>query len=1040
MNIHSPDEDELAWVGPSFIMPAARPPELLNPEPPAQAGDPVDLFSGIQVITNTDIAVAGSRGTIGVTRTYRSLTTVGGPFGIGTNHNYNYAVDSLAPQNAAVLNIIMPDGNRYPFPRVGSAFVNSTIPMFKGATMTANADSSVDLRWKNGTVYHFVPANFLLGSLLASIRDPNGNTITISRDGAFRVAQVTDPVGRSLTFAYDSSGRITSITDPIGRSVQYTYNSQGTIATFTDPAGGVTQYGYDAQNRMIRVTDPRGIVQAQNTLDANGRVIQQLRPDSGVLTFTYTPINPVAPNSQMLQTQVVDSKGVLAAYRFNPEGFVTDVTATQGQTRRIARLPGSNLRASVVEGPSSAGFTYDANGNMLSSTDATGRSTQYTYDPVFSKVASTTDPLGHVAQFTYDARGNPISVVDPKGNRSSYQYDSTGLLIESTDALNQKTKFIYDGFGNLITVTDPLGNTTSNLYDGISRLIATRDSLGRQTSFTYDARGRLRTRTDAKGGVTTFTYDANGNLLSVQDARNNTTSFTYDAMNRLVTRTNALGQTDTRTYDTNGNLVTFVDRRGQTSTFAYDNLNRLVSETYQDATVTRTYDVLGRLALVNDSAASVFTFSYDAAGRLTGSSTPFGTVSYTYDGRGAMALRQVGGQPAVSYSYDQAGNLTSAAIPQASATFTYNARNQLSGITRLNGVSSAFGYDAPGRLLSLVHSRGPSIIDAQSYTYDAVGNRIARSTNIAQPLITQAVANQFNAANQLIQFGTTPNTYDANGNLAREGAATIYTWDSRNRLKSIARAGGQTTNFTYDFAGNLIVQAESGTSLNVTKYFVLDDLTNVAHQTASDGSSYSALTGRSIDSHLAIIQASGQVQYGLGDAINSTVAAVDQVGANSMQMVYEPYGQTTTTGTYPYAFTGRTRVTAELYYNRARFYSSSTGRFISEDPLHVRAGDMNLYRYGHNSPVMYRDPLGLWPNPLPPPFTVEDILKDYFGPPGDLPGPTGPFDGPDSLILIGIPEERIPPPPYLQTPDTTPLFISDPRLLHPPPIASCPQK
>src|SRR5262249_26039093 len=163
------------------------------------------------------------------------------------------------------------------------------------------------------------------------------------------------------------------------------------------------------------------------------------------------------------------------------------------------------------------------------------------------------------------------------------------------------------------------------------------------------------------------------------------------------------------------------------------------------------------------------------------------------------------------------------------------------------------------------------------------------------------------------------------GNLVQEGNSAAYTWDSRNRLKSIVTSASQTTNFTYDFAGNLIQQADTGTSLNLTKYFVLDNLTNVAYQAASDGSSYSVLAGRSIDSHLAIVQSNGEVQYGLSDAINSTIATVDQSGAVKSQLLYEPYGQTAMTGPYPFQFTGRT-ASANLNYYRARFYNSQTGR------------------------------------------------------------------------------------------------------------------
>jgi RHS repeat-associated protein len=766
--------------------------------------------------------------------------------------------------------------------------------------------------------------------------------------------------------------------------VQYAYNAKGTLATVTDPAGGITKYTYDASNNLLTVTDARGIVQAQNTLDANGRVVQQVRPDGGALTFSYALLNPLAVTSQVMQAQVTDSQGVQAIYRFNPQGFVTDVTATQGQTRHVERAPGTNVVSFVKEASAATTYTYDSNGNVLTSTDATGLTTRFTYDPVFNKVTSITDPVGNVTRFTYDGHGNLLTSTDANGNTTSYQYDPTGLLLQVTDTLGQKTQFTYDALGNLISVADPLGNTSSYAYDGISRLIETKDALSRLTSFSYDALSRLTKRTDPKSGITQFTYDPDGNLLSVQDARNNTTAFTYDVMNRLGTRTDPLGKADTRAYDTNGNLVSFVDRRGQTSTFTYDNLNRLVGQSYQDATVARTYDVLGRLAQVNDSAAGVFSFAYDLVGRLTSSSNPNGTVNYAYDGRGAMASRQVAGQPALTYTYDPAGNLVSAALPQASANFAYDPRNQLSAISRLNGVSSTFAYDSDARVLSLTHSAGASTIDAESYTYDAVNSRTGHSTSIGQSLITQPTVNQFNFANQLIQFGTVQNSYDANGNLIQEGNTASYAWDARNRLKSIMTAAGQTTTFTYDFAGNLIAQADSGTSLNLAKSFVLDNLTNVAYQTASDGTSYSVLSGRSIDSHLAIAQSNGQVQYGLSDAINSTTATVDQTGAVKAQFLYDSFGQTTATGAYPFQYTGRVPVSANLYYYRARFYNAATGRFISEDAIRFIRKDANLYRYARNVPTNFRDPYGRQASPGDG-FTVDVSDQTPHGPYGDWP-------------------------------------------------------
>jgi RHS repeat-associated protein len=594
----------------------------------------------------------------------------------------------------------------------------------------------------------------------------------------------------------------------------------------------------------------------------------------------------------------------------------------------------------------------------LTSTDPTGLTTTFTYEQTHSKVASITDPLGNVSRFAYDARGNLTTTTDATTNVTSYLYDSNGLITQVIDALQQTTKYGYDGFGNLASITAPLGETRMYGYDPISRLIQVTDALGRRTFFSYDALGRMVTRTNAQGGVTTSTYDPDGNLLLVRDAKGNSTAFAYDSMNRVVSRTDALGKSDTRTWDMNGNLVTYVDRRGVISAFMYDNLNRLTTETYPDAMVARTYDFVGRPVQVNDSAAGIFSFTRDLAGRLISSSTPYGTVNYNYDGRGLMFSRQVVSQPTVTYTYDAAANLISAAMPPSSAAFAYNPRGKLSRVSRLNGVNTSYAYDADARLIGITHSNSASVIDSESYQYDGAGNRVSHAAGSGQPLMTPATTNQFNASNQLVTFGPVMNSYDANGNLVQQGSTVAYTWDARNRLRSIITAAGQTTIFTYDFAGNLIEQADSGTSLNLRRRFVLDDLTDVAYETASDGSFYSVLSGRALDSHLAVLPPTGPAQYGLVDAINSTIAAVDQSGAILSRYAYEPFGQTATGGTYPFQFGGRNFVAPNLSYNRARFYNSQTGRFISEDAVRFLPKDTNLYRYARNNPTLFRDPKG----------------------------------------------------------------------------------
>jgi RHS repeat-associated protein len=942
-----------------------------------QAGEPVDLASGIQVERVRDIAINGQRSPIFIERVYRTLSTKPGPFGIGTSHNYAYQADTILTitgQGAIVL--IGPDGSQSMFnEQPDSTFINSTIPSLRGAVMTHPSQTVVNLRFRNGTTHVFQAlVNGQFTFYLTSITDANGNAITITRGNPSfpdQVTRVTDPVGRSLTLTYDSSDRITAITDPIGRTVSYVYNAQGTLAMVTDPAGGTTIYTYDSQNRLTQIKDARGVITGQNTYDTNGRVIQQVQADGGVIKFAYTLLNPSVPASPVLLTAVTDALGNRTTYRFDPNGFLLNVTDPTGQMRNFIRDPQhSNLPAAITGagtcpacGDPKVGdqqYTHDAVGNVLSKTDALGDTTTYTYDLVFNKITSVTDPLGNRTTFTYDSAGKLVKKSDPNGNLTAFVRNSFGQVVQATDPLGKVTTFAYDTFGNVASITDPLGNKTSLTYDQISRVVKVQDPRGTTTQFGYDALNRRVSITDGAGNTVRTTYDPVGHFLSLTDELGQTTSFAYDPFGRLDSSTDSRGKTGTVTFDLNGNAVGFVDRRGQTGTFSYDAVNRPTLKSYQDgSTVAFSYYADGHLQRVVDSAGGTFDFSYDSAGRIINQVTPFGAVQYSYDAAGRVTSRQVAGQPAVNYTYDAASNVLSTSLGPTSTTLVYDARNQILNLARSNSVASQYAYDPAGRLVSLAHSGGQGIQIPLSYTYDAADNRSLFSTNGALP---QGANNAFDPAHRLTLNGATAYSYDDSGNVTAttdSTGTTTYSWDSRNRLQSISAPNGEKTTFVYDFGGNLISQTDSGPTLNLTQNFVLDDLTNVAYINRSNGDSLSVLAGRDIDTHFAVVHASGQVEYGLTDAQNSTIATVDQTGKLVSSFSYEPYGKTAASSTYPFQFTGRVQSAANLYYFRARYYSPCVGRFITEDPLGFAGGSTLRYEYAANSPFNKVDPRGL---------------------------------------------------------------------------------
>lgn len=954
-----------------------------GPEPlPSVAAGPVDLSSGIVFYTHTDLKVSSARGSIAIHRYYRTLDSNAGPFGVGTSFDYSYGLDVLSyVDGGQTITFVTPNGSQFPMSmQPNGTFANSQIPRLRGAVLTVNGPAGpYILTWVNGTQYTFTvnQSTGSAGAFLTSVTDLNGNTTTIVRSTSnpLQILSMTDPVGRTITFTYGSNNCVAQATDPIGRIVQYTYNAQGTLATFTDANGGVTSYTYDSANNLATITDPRGIVTEQNTYNESfdGRVLQQIEADGGVYQFAYTLLNPGVKTSPVLQTVVTDPVGNQSSYRYNPQGFLLSATDATGQTRTLTRDPSHNNLVSAYSGfgvcpvcgdvrQGNVSFTFDQVGNELTKTDSLGNTTTYTYDTRFNKVRSVTDALNHTRNIVYDSNGNITSITDGNGNATQMLYDGFGEFTQIIDAAGNKTSLSYDAYGDATSVTDALGNVSQFTFDAVSRQIEVLDAFGRKSTTNYDGLNEITSRTDPLGRKLSYTYDGIGDMASLTDPRGDKTAFQFDSVGRLQSQTSALGGSESFKYDVDGNLNRHTDRRGQVSSFQYDTLNRLTQETYADATVTRTYDAQGRLLNVNDSVGGVFSFTYDSAGRLLTQGEPTGVVNYTHDALGRIVSRQVVGQAPATYTYDAAGNLVGAAMPSAGVTYTYDVRNHPTTLTRTNGVVTTYAYDAQGRVLSIVHAKGGAPLNTINYTYDPVGKRSIVSNDISQAFVTQSATGTVDAANELIGFGATSYTSDANGNRLTEtnsNGKLTYAWDGRNRLVSITDASGNTTSMQYDFKRNLLNLTQNNGGAVAQQSFVVDSRTNVVSLTASTGTAFSVLTGMSIDSHLVSVDANGNALFGITDALRSTTSVADGTGKLASKFDYEPYGQTTGTPAngYPFGFTGRVPVLNGINYFRERYYDTSTGRFLSEDPIGF-AGGSNLYAYAGGDPILLNDPTG----------------------------------------------------------------------------------
>jgi RHS repeat-associated protein len=969
------------WHGPAFGPPP--PGNVANPSSDPigpKAGDPVDVASGLLVLTNTDLAMGGARGQIAINRIYRSISTNPGPFGFGTNHNYGYSLDLTAFNGGGnTIDLFLPDGNRFRLiEQADKSFVNTTVPGMLGAVLTSPSLGTFNLRWKNGTTYQFQKLGPFVANL-NSITDSNGNVITLVRTKvvlAPQIIQIIDPVGRALTLSYDSLNRITSIADPIGQTVRYTYNSQGTLSTVTDPAGGVTTYTYDPLNHLTQITDPRGIIFLQNTYDVSGRVVKQVHGDGGVTKFSYTLLNPtVVPGvlsicndclSPVIAATVTDPLGNLTSYRFSPQGYLLNETNALGQITAYTRDPRNGLPSSITDPLNrTTTFIYGPFGDLISVTRLDGTTdaatTLFAYDPVFSRLTRITDPLGHTLSIGRDAFGNPISITDALHHQTTLTYDSTGELLTITDPLGNTAKLAYLT-GDLVSVTDPLGRVATQSTDAASRVVSVTSPLGQSTRLQYDSLNHITQITDALGGQEAFRYDANQSLLSVTDALGHSTTYTYDQMDRPTTRTDPSGLTESYQYDLAGNLVKFADRRGKATTYSYDALNRKTVAGFGaqpgptfESTVNYAHDAVGRGIHAVDSVTGAIDRTFDGLDRLTSEVTPQGTISYVYDAAGRRTSMTVAGQPTVNYSYDIANRLTQLAQGTSTVSFAYDALNRRTNLTLPNSVALNYTFDGASQLTGITYQHGSATLGNLTYAYDNSGRAVSVGGSFARTGLPPAVATaNYNAGNQLTKFGAATLTYDSNGNLTNDGPNT-YTWDARNRLASIISGGSTIASFQYDPVGRRISKTAGGASASF-----LYDMFNPAQELVGSSASANLLTGLGVDEFFSRTDSAGTRHFLTGNS-GSTLALTDSTGAMQTSYTYEPFGSTVSSGppsTNSFQYTGRENDATGLYYYRFRYYSPKLQRFISEDPIGFLGG-FNLYAYTDENPISNRDPLGL---------------------------------------------------------------------------------
>ncbi|MGW8163080.1 RHS repeat-associated core domain-containing protein, partial [Klebsiella pneumoniae] len=543
-------------------------------------------------------------------------------------------------------------------------------------------------------------------------------------------------------------------------------------------------------------------------------------------------------------------------------------------------------------------------------------------------------------------------------------YDVVANLIQETSPSGNTHSYKYDGFHHRTQTTDPLGKVTQVLYKDTGDVYRVSDPRSRLTYYSYNGFGEVTQVRSPDTGTTDITYDEAGNVATRKTAKGQTTSYSYDALNRIIEASSGVaGESpilygyDEATSPYGMGRLTSVDDGNGVRRYGYTPEGWLAYETWethgQSLTTQYQYDGAGLITKITYPSGREVSYTRDLAGDVievattqAGTTTslasqieraPFGPVTSMVRWNGISESRSL------DLNYRVTGI---DATRVHSLVYRYTPDSLISAIddNLSSSVNQSLGYDAVGRITS-----AEGLYGVLGYGYDATGNRTSITTD---GLSQSYTINYMN--NWLVKTGQTSRSYDANGNLTKQGADT-FTYDSQNRLVAATVAGvtaaytynhldqrvtktlnGQTRLLIYGLAGNLIEELDAATGDVLAEYIWLDG------------------------TPLSFAQ-SGQTYQVHVDHLGTPKALTDASGQVVWKASYSPFGKasiTTQGPTFNLRFPGQ-YYDAEtgLHYNWRRYYDPNTGRYITSDPIGL-AGGINTYAYALSNPIGNADPTG----------------------------------------------------------------------------------
>ncbi|KVT73106.1 hypothetical protein WK58_13955 [Burkholderia ubonensis] len=404
-------------------------------------------------------------------------------------------------------------------------------------------------------------------------------------------------------FYYDLTGNLIGLKDANGNLTTQQWNygiAKPTVAKSWDALGYSKVSQYDGFGNLRTTLDELGR-RTDYIYDARNRLIEVDRP---VLANGKRSVDRYEYDALDRRIAHVDALGGRERTYYDADGRIIKTVSAAGRTVQYDYRWASNIRSLGTAAMGGwARTTTNANGmKTVDETDQFGRVTQHT------------DLGGHVFQYTYNWAGLVTRQTGTSGQNVDYSYYSNGLVRSIVDnATKTQSLYEYDGDGNrtaeyFSNFGDSYVFAQSQVkYDALNRVTAIEDDTYK-VYYEYDAVGNRR-RMLAK-----YT-DLVGHHERTQDYW-----YEYDALNRFTVSMGGLSAAPaTDPIDTSVRIVN--GARGEEGVqLGYNAAGERVLATYaKDGRTERyTYDANGYLETQSVNDIVVQQRTNDMLGRVTG--------------------------------------------------------------------------------------------------------------------------------------------------------------------------------------------------------------------------------------------------------------------------------------------------------------------------------------------------------------------------------------------------------------------------------------